>query len=83
VQQLGGQCERCGYDENLVVFSFHHRDESEKSFVLDLRYLANQSRATLEAEIQKYALLCENCHAEVHHPELDLTVEMDFIEESG
>lgn len=71
VEAQGGQCESCGYDDNLAGLSFHH--EGGKDYQLDLRNLANRSWKAIASEAEKCVLLCGNCHAEAHHPELMMT----------
>ncbi|HNE28358.1 MAG: hypothetical protein JNL02_14345 [Saprospiraceae bacterium] len=70
VEMLGGKCSRCGYNANLSALHFHHRDHLEKSFKLDVRVLSNKRWEFILTEARKCDLLCANCHAEVHNPEL-------------
>ena len=51
---------------------FHHRDETTKEFSLDVRTLSVRSILSIELEVEKCDLLCANCHAEHHHPHLDM-----------
>lgn len=80
---LGGKCAICGYDKCPSAFDFHHLDSSEKDFEISAKMTWD---AALEAELQKCALLCSNCHREVHagwHPSyltLDEGNEPDFDE---
>ena len=62
----------CGYKKNLAGLSFHHTDAKRKEFKLDMRSLSNRTIARVLDEFKKCILLCHNCHAEVHNPELDL-----------
>jgi ribosomal protein L30E len=62
--RLGGRCCNCGYDRCARALCFHHVDETTKRFNLAGSHL--RSRASLEAELAKCILLCENCHAELH-----------------
>jgi predicted transcriptional regulator len=64
----GGGCSRCGYAKNYSALCFHHRDPNNKGFNLDMRRCACTSWATLLEEAAKCELLCQNCHAEIHHP---------------
>lgn len=73
VNYLGGKCEKCGYDKNLSAFHFHHKDPDKKEFELDIRKMSNMTFELLEKEVDKCTLLCSNCHAELHNPELDIT----------
>ena len=85
IQLLGGCCSRCGYRANLAALEFHHA-RGDKEFQLDMRTIANRSWQTVLAESKKCQLLCSNCHAEVHRP--DLAIEnlrrlVGYREETG
>lgn len=67
VNQLGGKCQKCGYNKCLSVLSFHHREPDKKSFALDLRQMSNRKLSALQDEVDKCDLLCLNCHTELHH----------------
>lgn len=64
VAYKGGRCEECGYDRCIRNLTFHHRDPTTKAFGL------NDGRTrrweVVQAEVDKCALLCANCHGEVH-----------------
>lgn len=66
----GGRCSQCGYDRNLAALTWHHLDPTLKRFSLDLRSLSNRSAAEIETEVLKCIVLCANCHAERHFPNL-------------
>lgn len=70
IKLKGGGCNKCGYAKNYSALHFHHL--SEKSFPLDSRNIGNRSLESLLKELDKCELLCANCHAEVHNPELTL-----------
>lgn len=70
VQKLGGKCTKCGYSTNLSALSFHHLND--KKFQLDVRAFSNRKIERVLTEIDKCILLCNNCHAEIHNPSLDL-----------
>jgi hypothetical protein len=70
VQELGGKCSHCGYATNLAGLAFHHL--RGKEFKLDVRSLSNRKIGPILNELAKCKLLCHNCHAEVHNPNLDL-----------
>jgi hypothetical protein len=72
IKQFGGGCRNCGYSVNVAALHFHHSDPTLKSMKLDMRVLSNRSWAAIVVEAGKCELLCSNCHAEVHHPELTL-----------
>ena len=62
----------CGYNTNLAALTFHHVDSNEKNFKLDMRSLSNRKLEVVRAEVEKCILVCQNCHAELHNPHLDL-----------
>ncbi len=70
VKKLGGKCSNCGYAENLAGLAFHHL--SDKEFQLDVRAFSNRKLAPILNELAKCKLLCHNCHAELHNPDLNL-----------
>jgi hypothetical protein len=62
VEEAGGKCVVCGYDEHPAALQFHHLDPSRKEFQLSARGLTRGiDRA--RAEASKCVLLCANCHA--------------------
>ena len=70
IKLKGGCCSKCGYNKNYSALHFHHL--LDKSFPLDSRNIGNRSLKSLLLELDKCELLCANCHAEVHNPELTL-----------
>lgn len=70
VKMKGGCCSKCGYNENLSALHFHHKDSNTKDFKLDMRVLSNKSWESIVEEVEKCEILCANCHAEEHNPEL-------------
>lgn len=72
VTAAGGRCSRCGYQGNLPALAFHHLDTTSKSFKLDVRSLSNRAFESVLPELDKCILVCHNCHAELHYPDLDL-----------
>jgi predicted transcriptional regulator len=72
IEQKGGCCQKCGYKKNLSALSFHHRSPAEKHFGLEGRKLSNTSIKKLQIEADKCDLLCLNCHAETHNPDLSI-----------
>lgn len=51
-----------------VCLDFHHRDPSQKSFVIGHQY-AQRSRERMQIEIDKCDVLCANCHRKRHAKE--------------
>ena len=65
VDYKGGKCEVCGYDKCLSALSFHHRDPATKEFTIGAKG-SSIAWPRLQKELDKCALLCHNCHSEVH-----------------
>ena len=65
-----GSCSSCGYNKNVSALHFHHKDYKAKEFKLDLRVLSNRRWEVILEEVKKCEILCANCHAEIHNPEL-------------
>ena len=82
VLKRGGKCEKCGYNKNLAVLEFHHRDAWNKKFQIDLRHFANSKLEKLEDELTKCDLLCANCHREIHNPNLKFENVPNIIKEA-
>lgn len=59
-------CERCGFDDPRAL-DLHHRDPSQKQFMLSEAKSFSWSR--IEAEIAKCDALCANCHRILHAEE--------------
>lgn len=64
VEEAGGCCVVCGYDDYLGALQFHHVDPSTKRFSIAGRGLA-RAIAILREEAAKCVLLCATHHAEV------------------
>jgi transposase len=64
VEEAGGKCFLCGFDEHLAALQFHHLDPSKKHFGLSERGLT-RSIARVRGEAEKCVLLCANCHSQV------------------
>ncbi len=61
----GSKCEICDYNRCLEALDFHHRDPNEKEFGLSAKGLT-RSWVKIKNEIDKCALICANCHRELH-----------------
>ena len=68
-----GKCSMCGYDKNYAALEFHHRNPENKVFNLDSRNLSNTNWDSILKELDKCDLLCSNCHAETHFPDLNVS----------
>lgn len=64
VEEAGGRCALCGFDDHPAALQFHHLDPLTKSFALAEGGLS-RGIAQSRAEMQKCVLLCANCHAQV------------------
>jgi len=65
IEYKGGACEICGYKRYAGAFDLHHLDHTQKEFGLSTRGLT-RSWEKLKAEADKCALVCANCHREIH-----------------
>jgi transposase len=64
VQEAGGACRLCGYDECAAALEFHHINPATKQFALSAQGVTRSLR-TARCEAAKCVLLCATCHAEV------------------
>lgn len=64
VDYKGGKCVVCGYNKCNEALDFHHIDESTKEFAISGSHARSWEK--IRAELDKCALLCANCHREVH-----------------
>jgi hypothetical protein len=72
IKKFNSKCSKCGYSKNLSALCFHHIDPTLKKLKLDTRSIGTRSMKVLLKEVEKCILLCSNCHAETHNPELNL-----------
>lgn len=72
ISQKGGKCQICGYNKNLAVLSFHHRENTKKCFSLSASAFSSKPINILQIEADKCDLLCSNCHLELHYPQYNL-----------
>lgn len=77
----GSCCENCGYNKNLSVLEFHHKDPKEKESQLDMRTLSNSSMEWILEEFNKCKVLCSNCHREEHHKGLDILLVRESVKD--
>jgi len=80
IQELGGKCEKCGYDEieNTAVFDFHHKNPLEKAFTINKAIEHGKSWEDIRAEAAKCSLLCANCHRLEHFSKPDIDIDEYF-----
>lgn len=70
VEYKGGCCCKCGYATCMEALEFHHIDDSKKEFALSWMYSLSWDK--MKKELDKCALLCSNCHREIHAGVLEL-----------
>ena len=68
---MGGKCQLCGYDKSPAAFDFHHIHPEEKKFTFS-NTNCYQNKEKITEELQKCALLCANCHRELHYGNAEL-----------
>lgn len=61
---VGAECWLCGYGHAKSAMHCHHIDPSLKAFNIGHGFM--KPMAVIQAEAKKCALLCANCHCEVH-----------------
>ena len=79
INYKGGKCEKCGYDKNIASLQFHHKEPEKKEIKLDIRNISSHNMKVLYNEVDKCMLLCANCHAETHNPDMELTQVLENI----
>lgn len=65
VNYKGAKCMICGYSKCLQALEFHHVNSSEKDFSVSNKGYTRSWKKVKE-EIDKCALVCANCHREIH-----------------
>lgn len=72
IEYKGGKCQICGYSKSPWALTFHHTDPSEKSFTIAKYTTFKWER--IQEELDKCLLLCQNCHAEIHHKAYNISL---------
>ena len=71
IEYKGGKCEKCGFNESIPdCYSFHHLNPTQKSFGISSGLSNHGKSKSLEEckkEVDKCALVCNNCHAKIHY----------------
>ena len=67
VLRYGGECSKCGYNNNLSNLCFHHKDPSTKLFEINAHSIASKPMIKLIKEADKCELLCFHCHNDLHY----------------
>jgi DNA-binding CsgD family transcriptional regulator len=62
---LGGECDKCGYDQCSDALDFHHVHGSDKDLLLSSAF-GRYPWEVIKEELDKCELLCANCHREAH-----------------
>lgn len=71
IDYKGGKCVSCGYKKCNNVLEFHHLDPSKKEFSIAQSKLTSFNDK-IKAELNNCALVCANCHREIHAGLIDL-----------
>jgi len=72
VMRKGGKCERCGYDKNYAALVFHHPNGRKGAWKGGVGLLSSEDPQNSAFHIDEVVLVCENCHKELHYPELQI-----------
>ena len=67
IESFGGCCSICGYNRYSGALELHHIDPNKKDFGFGSIRASAKSWSKICNELMKCALLCSNCHKEVHH----------------
>ena len=70
VEHLGGCCSKCGYSKCIKALEFHHEDPTAKEFTIS-KDSASRTWDKVIRELDKYILVCANCHREIHATDID------------
>jgi endogenous inhibitor of DNA gyrase (YacG/DUF329 family) len=65
IEYKGGCCEKCGYKKCPASLVFHHTDPSKKDYGISSS--SSRKWVKIKSELDKCALLCANCHNELHN----------------
>ena len=66
VEAFGGKCGICGYNKCNASLALHHINPAEKEFSFSKVRANPKSWDKIVIELRKCAMLCHNCHSEVH-----------------
>jgi len=81
IEYKGGKCIKCGYDKCPSALIFHHINPNEKDFgISESGY--SRSFEKCKPELDKCILVCNRCHAEIHHEENEVKrkIKMDELD---
>ncbi len=68
VNLFGGKCTVCDYSRSIEALEFHHPDPEQKEFQISKIYKWDK----MVEEAKKCILLCNRCHREIHHKDINL-----------
>jgi hypothetical protein len=70
IMEMGGCCQRCGYNQSAAALDFHHREAVDKVRTVSHLLAISQPWGFEKAkeEALKCDLLCSNCHREETYP---------------
>lgn len=68
IKYKGGKCQSCGYDKYYGALTFHHLNPTQKRY--EWKQMKFIHRKLIRKELDKCVLLCNNCHAEEHAPQI-------------
>ena len=77
---MGGKCCLCGYKKCTAALEMHHIDMSEKEFTFS-HYNHYMSIENMKDEMKKCALVCSNCHKEIHYDNEEKNISSTFNNE--
>ena len=63
IAEMGGKCQRCGYNKYWSILEFHHKDSSIKRS----GFVQEWARVSKKFKIEEFELLCPNCHKFLHY----------------
>jgi hypothetical protein len=66
IEAMGGSCVMCNYNTCKSSLILHHIDPNQKDFRLGDIVPSSKNWGNIVAELKKCALLCANCHSELH-----------------
>jgi len=70
IKYLGGKCQDCGVDsEHVSIYDFHHTDNKKKDKNISSLLCLRINIKSLQKELDKCILLCNNCHRILHEKE--------------
>lgn len=75
IHMSGGCCKKCGYNKSKSSLVFHHINNKDKLFTLDISTIMKKDINSIILEHSKCELLCHNCHSILHNKERNTKAE--------